>query len=169
MPKWSHDLHNPGTVIPVPQPLNSWSKIKPCNNAVKLVFSNNESIPDIYFSWLHERLTIINPSTLLAGLEYAMSFVGQASVRKGLIGEIHISYVHVLYTSWMPFVITLRIVFSKPLQRQTKGFISWQSKSSVWPRQHSTWASSPRQGRCLQKIHTPMLHQVSPFLSRQSY
>lgn len=48
MPKWSHDLHNPGTVIPVPQPLNSWSKIKPCNNAGKLVFSNNQSIPDIY-------------------------------------------------------------------------------------------------------------------------
>lgn len=121
----------------------------------------------IVISWLHERLTIINLCILLAELEYAMSFVGQASVKKGLIVGIHISYVHVLYTSWMPFVITLRIVFSKHLQRQTKGFISWQS--SVWPRQHSTWASSPQQGRRLQKIHTPMLHQVSPSLSRQSY
>lgn len=65
-----------------------------------------------------------NLCILLAELEYAMSFVGQASVKKGLIVGIHISYVLVSYTSWMPFVITLRIVFSKHLQRQTKGFIS---------------------------------------------
>ena len=45
------------------------------------------------FSLLCQRSTIINPSILLAKFEDAMSFVGQVSVKKGLIVEIHISYV----------------------------------------------------------------------------